>query len=254
MKGRGAQLITLLVILAAAAVSRQAFGHVGPSDATNNRYYKLTPMADRVRLAYTIFFGRQPGQVMRHRMDVNRDGVLSSDEVSAYRQVIAKQLFASVSFLQAGKDAKLLWQDVDVGMDTMDVDSGPFSVDFIGTVCLDDRRLGIEHELVFRDRLRLPSPGETELSLAPAPGIQITKSVLDGRASRHVEKWQGGPGAAQTGYAFAFIVQKDELGPLDSVCTPPVATSSRRRLYMLGGGGIVLALLLAMWAWRSRRL
>lgn len=248
MKGSGARLPALFVVF---CLGGPALAHVGPSDTTNNRYYKLTPMSDRVRLAYTIFFGREPGQVMRQRMDVDRDGVLSPAEVSTYSQVIAKELIASVSFLQGGKETKLSWQDVDVGMGTMDVAGGPFSVDLIGTVCLDHRKLDVEHQLVFRDRLRLPKPGETELSLAPAPGIQITKSVLDGRTSRHSEKWQGGPGPAQSGYEFAFTVQRDQTGPLDASCTPPPPRGTWTLWF--AAAGAALALLAGFWIRRLAR-
>src|SRR6185369_12131192 len=35
----------------------RAAAHVAPSVGDNNRYLKLTPLGDRVRLAYTVFYG-----------------------------------------------------------------------------------------------------------------------------------------------------------------------------------------------------
>lgn len=239
---------TALLALLVCVLSEPVAAHVGPSEKTNNRYYKLTPMSDRVRLAYTIFFGREPGLVTRRHMDVDRDGVLSPREIATYGKVMAKELFASVSFLEAGKEVEILWQDADVGLERLDVSAEPFSVDFIATVCLDTQQIGYEHSLVFRDRLRLPKPGETELSMMPAPGIRITGSALDGRPSRHSEKWQGGPGPAQVGYEFSFVVESDELAVLDQSCAKPKTSRSNRWLAFVGAavlalvGGVVIFL------------
>lgn len=246
--------IAALLALALCVLSRPAAAHVGPSEKTNNRYYKLTPMSDRVRLAYTIFFGREPGLVTRRHMDVDRDGVLSAQEIASYGQVIAEDLFASVSVLQAGREARIIWQDADFGLGRLDVIAEPFSVDFIATVCLDTQTLGYEHSLVFRDRFRLPRPGETELSMAPAPGIRITRSVLDGRPSRHSVQWQGGPGPAQEGYEFAFVVESDELAVLDQSCAKPTASRSSRRLAFVAATALALLLAGVVFVRRQRRV
>ena len=242
MQGARSKVQIAALLALSCLLSGPAAAHVGPSEKTNNRYYKLTPMSDRVRLAYTIFFGREPGLVARRHMDLDRDGVLSASEIASYGRVIAKELFASVSFQQAGQDTEILWQDADVGLGRLDVSAEPFSVDFIATVCLDQQALGYEHSLVFRDRFRLPRPGETELSMAPAPGIRITRSVLGGRPSRHSEKWQGGPGAAQEGYEFAFVVESDELAVLDQSCVKPSAPRSKRRLAFVFAAALGLVL------------
>ena len=242
-------LVACALLLAGPSVS----AHVGPSDTSNNRYYKLTPMSDRVRLAYTIFFGREPALVTRRRMDVDRDGVLSPDEVAAYGDLIAKEVLASVSFQLDGKDVDVLWQDIDVGMQDTDVGAGPFSVDLIGTVCLRPGAAGNEHQLRFRDRLRLPKPGETELSLAPAPGIRMTRSVLDGKPSRHEAKWQGGPGPAQAGYEFAFVVESADMPALDDSCLPRADASASRMWMPLALAGLAAALGALLWRHRARK-
>ncbi len=240
-------------LLSASLLSGVASAHVSSSETTNNRYYKLTPMSDRVRLAYTIFFGSEPSLVTRRQMDVDHDGVLSGQEVTAYGQRIADELFASVSFLQSGQEAEILWQDIDVGMDDFTVGGGAFSVDFIGTVCLEHQGLGSVHELLFRDRMRLPSSGESELSMAPAPGIRLTETTLDGRPAGDIEKWQGGPGPAQTGYGFRFVVDTQDMAVLDKSCAP--AKDESRALWpwtLVGALGGVTLLGFALFFWRAR--
>lgn len=234
-------------------VSATASAHVGSSEKVNNRYYKITPMADRVRLAYTIFFGREPGMVIRRRMDKNRDGQISPKESKAYAQLIEGEIHKSVSVALDGAAFDIRWRDVDIGLGKPNTAGGPFSLDFIGTVCLASKAWGLENRLVFRDRMRLPKPGETELFLDPAPGIRVIRSEMDGREVRtRGEKWQGGPGPAQKGYQLSFVVESDETAGLDSACDPPKKNASMRLLWIglfLGAGLVGAGLLL----WRGRR-
>ena len=48
-----------------------ADAHVAPSVDDNNRYLKVTPSADRLRIAYTVFFGENQGRQMRAGLDTN---------------------------------------------------------------------------------------------------------------------------------------------------------------------------------------
>ena len=65
------------LVLAITLASGLAIAHVAPSVDDNNRYLKLTPQGDRVRLAYTVFFGEVPGATMRQAIDTSRDGSIS---------------------------------------------------------------------------------------------------------------------------------------------------------------------------------
>lgn len=226
---------------------------MGSSEKVNNRYYKLTPMADRVRVAYTIFFGRQPGMQIRRRMDTNHDGQLSPREGADYAEKIAVELRKAVSVELEGVAVDPRWRDVDIGIGTPTIAGGPFSVDLVGSVCL-AKQSGQENHFVFRDRMRLPLPGETELFLDPAPGIRVTHSEIDGREVKtRGEKWMGGAGPAQKGYELRFVVESDETAGLDSACDPPVKRSGTMRLLLVVGAGAGLLCCALFFVLRRRR-
>ena len=52
------------VFLVVAITVASAAAHVSPSVDDNNRFLKLTPLGDRVRLAYTVLFGDNPGRAL----------------------------------------------------------------------------------------------------------------------------------------------------------------------------------------------
>jgi hypothetical protein len=241
-----AQFIGPAILLALSALPAPASAHVGSSEKVNNRYYKITPMADRVRVAYTIFFGRLPGMQIRRRMDLNHDGQLSGSEAQKFAEQIATELRKSVSADLGESGSEIRWKEPAIGIGTPNISGGPFSVDLVGTLCLAEQA-GQEHRFVFRDRMRLPLPGETELFLDPAPGIVVTKSELDGRPARsRGEKWQGGPGPARQGYELRFIVESDETAGMDSACDPEPARESSTRTWILvaSAAGLLLCGLL----------
>jgi hypothetical protein len=82
----------LLVLLTLAAAPTPAHAHFAPSPTQNNRYAKLTLLPDVVRVSYTVYFGDQPGQLERERMDANHDGVLSDDETAAFGTMILGEI------------------------------------------------------------------------------------------------------------------------------------------------------------------
>ena len=58
-------------MLAITLVTAQpARAHVAPSVDDNNRYVWVTPLGDRVRIAYTVLFGEIPGAMFQHFMNV----------------------------------------------------------------------------------------------------------------------------------------------------------------------------------------
>lgn len=145
--------------------------HVAPSVDDNNRYLKLTPLGDRVRVAYTVFFGEIPGAQERRGIDANHDGQISDAEANTFGQHLAGQVAANVELEVDGKRTPLSWQTVDVGMGTPDVAAGSFSVDLVAYPCLTAVRG--RHKLLLRDHLRLTNPGETEVKVEDSPGVTI---------------------------------------------------------------------------------
>lgn len=160
-----------LAVLAVAAAAPPAAAHVAPSEDANNRYVKLTPMADRVRLAYTILIGQQPGRAARRALDTNGDGTLSEAEADVWGRVVAADVLAQLEVRIDGADVPLTWSEVYVGLDTPSVTGGAFSLDLITWLCVPgaDRR----HELDLVDRYSLLPAGETEVRIADEPGVRV---------------------------------------------------------------------------------
>jgi hypothetical protein len=149
----------LLVVAAITLAGARVDAHVGPSVDDNNRYLKLTPGADRVRLAYTVFFGEVPGAQMRRSLDGNRDGQISDAEAKAYGDKLAAEVAPSLEITVDGITWRVTWSTVTVGMGTPSVTAGAFSVDLVGYLCLPSARG--RHAVLLRDRFRVPRPGET---------------------------------------------------------------------------------------------
>tara|TARA_R110002096_G_scaffold239101_1_gene430677 strand:+ start:35521 stop:36252 length:732 start_codon:yes stop_codon:yes gene_type:complete len=230
-----------------------AIAHIGSSERVNNRYYKLAPMADRVRIVYTIFFGREPSATLRRDMDRNRDGMLSDSEIAAYATSLQAEILTSTAATLDGREVKIRWKAADVGMGEATTSGGAFSADFVGSVCLDQKSSQAEHTLVFTDSLVLSKPGESELRLDPAPGIRIERSTIGGReigVAGH--KWQGGPGPAAQGYQLGFFVDRDDSAGLDDSCKPPPPKAGMRTS-LIAGGALLLLLLAAAVVWRVSR-
>src|SRR5690606_13336387 len=94
MSGPAVRCLTAAALVAAAA--GPAHAHVAPSEDTNNRYVKLTPMADRVRIAYTILIGHAPGRLTRPSLDRDRDGAISDAEADTWARDLAARVLADL--------------------------------------------------------------------------------------------------------------------------------------------------------------
>ena len=214
-------LFTWLILLFVALPNSVVLAHVGSDEKVNNRYYKLTPMSDRVRVAYTIFFGRQPSLEIRRGMDLDGDRKISESEKNSYREQLAREVFKVVSVELDHSPSEVRWSEVTLGLAGESVFDGPFSIDLIGSVCLVAPAPDTTHHLMFRESLRLPLPGETELHLDPAPGIDIRKSILDKVPLAGNEKrWTGGAGPIINGYELEFTVKNMDSAGMDSLCEP----------------------------------
>jgi hypothetical protein len=235
--------------------SASAEAHVGSTAKVNNRYYKLTPMGDRVLLSYTVFFGDEPARVQRSHMDRNHDGVLSDLEIEDFSELFADELARSVSITDDEQGSALHWHAPEMSMGEPRVDGGAFAVDVQATFCLERGRS--EHQLSFYDQLRLPTPGETELFLDPAPGVSISSALLDGQAmDPSGQIWYGGPGPAQKGVVLSLRVDPATAVVMDDgLCTPPAPAPPLPRAAAWAGViasafGLVVG---AMWIDRHRR-
>lgn len=152
-----------------------AHAHVAPALDSNNRYLRITPMRDRIRLAYTVYIGEVPGAQARLRMDRNRDGQLDDSESRVYADELAQQVLAGLDISMDGAPYQLSWSESHVGLGTPVTAAGSFSVDLIGWICAEDRAI---HTAVIFDRFRIDRPGETEVKVNQSPGIDITRSSL----------------------------------------------------------------------------
>jgi len=149
--------------------------HVAPSVDDNNRYLKVTPQADGIRLAYTVFFGEIPGASERKLLDANHDGQIDSAESKAYGDKLAAQVADAVDVELDGKSQRLTWTVVDVGMGATQVAAGSFSVDMIAYLC---GAGATAHRVKLRDQFRVPRPGETDVKVEDSPGISVTRARI----------------------------------------------------------------------------
>lgn len=232
------------------ALAGPAAAHIEAAVDENNRYLKLTPMGDRVRLAYTIFIGERPGAILRRRLDRNRDGQIDDAEAAAHGEHTAALVRPAVSITLDGRPAAIAWTTVDVGLGTTSVAGGSFSIDLVGWVCTG----GAAHRLLLRDTVAIDKPGETEVRLEDGPGVRIGDRRLGGHALDALErKWTGGGGPLTEGLEVAWTVDADAPRPDDGRCAENADAPGRWWRWGVIGFGIALAGAGVALALRARR-
>lgn len=159
------------LVLAITLASTVAAAHVAPSVDDNNRYLKLTPGADRLRLAYTVFFGEVPGAQMRRTVDADHDGTISDAEAQAFATKLGAEVAGALELTVDGHTQPVTWTTVAAGLGSPRTAGGAFSVDLVAWPCL--ATVGGKHTVTLRDRFRIPRPGETEVKVEDAPGITV---------------------------------------------------------------------------------
>jgi hypothetical protein len=214
-------------------------GHVAPSVDDNNRYLKLTPLGDRIRLAYTVFFGEIPGAGERLGMDRNHDGQIDDGEAKAFANQLAAQVASALQLEIDGKPEPVSWAVVDAGMGTPAVAAGAFSIDLIAYVCLP--AAAGHHRVLARDRFHLPRPGETEVKVEDGPpGVTIDRAHV-GSADDPTYDYRftgaGGP-LESDGLEVVFDVAANVPGGGDAAC--PASSAPRP-----SGGIAVVAIVTA---------
>lgn len=242
------RLLPLVVMITLAPRAR---AHVAPSVDDNNRYLKVTPQADRIRLAYTVFFGEVPGAALRPGLDANRDGTITDAEAQVFGDRVGADVLASVELTVDGRGQRIAWKAVSVGLGTPAVAGGAFSVDLIAYVCL--ARAGGRHELVLRDRFRVPRPGETEVRVEDGPGISIEHARIGGADALANDFKFVGPGGplSDDGLAVAFVASAD--APRSGECVTAPAASGGALPWLPIGAGLAGLAGLAVFVYRRRK-
>jgi hypothetical protein len=221
----------------------EAGAHVAPSLDDNNRYLKLSLLGDRVRLAYTVFFGEVPGLAMRRTIDTDRDGQLSDAETDGFARRLADEVAGQLAVQLDGRDAAVTFSLVSFGSVTAAVagsgGGGAFSVDLVATLCLQASGEGrseasgegrseasgeasgeLVHRLTLRDRFHVPRPGETEVHLEDGPGISIGHAAIgEHRAAERGFRFAGHvPALSEPGLQVEFRVAAGTVIPRAGAC------------------------------------
>lgn len=245
----------VILVLAVTLAGTPALAHIAPSVDDNNRYIKVTPAADRVRIAYTVLFGEVPGAQSRKTIDANHDGKISDDEASAFGTKIAGEVAPALELTIDGKVQPITWATVAVGMGSAETAAGTFSVDLVAWGCLPFARG--KHRIVLRDRFRIPRPGETEAKVEDSPGVTIHHARVGTLNDPTHDYRFAGPGGplADDGLDVEFTAGDKTVLTADGTCAgtaknerPPV-----RLIIMLAVGVAFVLASIAVVLMRRRR-
>jgi hypothetical protein len=231
-----------------------AAAHVAPSTSDNNRYLKLTPLGDRVRLAYTVFYGEIPGAELRRTLDANHDGAIDDAESGAYGDRIARELAAALEVTVDGAPWPVAWSQVVVGLGTPRTAAGTFSIDLVASICL--ARPRGTHQVQIRDRFQLARPGETQIRFEDSPGVKLDRARVGDDTAPGIDYTIIGPtpvlGAAgpEGGIELGFTAGATAVVASDAACRPGATpgggslgalAAAAGALGVAGAGGIMLA-------------
>jgi hypothetical protein len=208
----------LSLVLAILCLAARADAHVASAVGSNNRYLKLTLLGDRVRLAYTVFYGVIPAATMRQTIDANHDGAIDDAESEAFGDRLGREIGAAVDLALDGARQPVTWSQVVVGLGTPRVAAAAFSVDLVTWRCLRSPRG--KHALLLRDDFQLALPGETQVKVEDSPGVTIDHSQIGGAEDEaHDYNLVGPSGALQTeGLEVAFTAGDKAVVTADAVC------------------------------------
>ncbi|HET9624629.1 MAG TPA: hypothetical protein VFP84_24850 [Kofleriaceae bacterium] len=241
---RGAALLAWLSVLVIGlviglAVATPARAHVVASTGSNNRYLKLSVLGDRLRLAYTIFYGEVPGGALRKAIDANHDGAIDDSETQPLGDRVARDVAAAVELTVDGVRRPVVWSEVVVGMGSPRADAGAFSIDLVATICLAAPRG--THALLLKDAYAIDSPGETEVKLEDAPGVHIDRSHIgDADDEAHDYQLVGPSGALERhGLEAQVTVSPRAIATPDATCPGPAHARAVSTPLVLGGGVVL---------------
>ena len=243
---------TSIAVLAVVAITSPVAAHVAPSVDDNNRYLKVTPFGDRVRIAYTVFFGEVPGAIERRSIDSNRDGQISDAEGHVFGQKIADEVRAALDLEVDGHTSPPTWTTVDVGMGTAQVAAGSFSVDLVAYGCFATARG--KHHIGIRDRFRLTHPGETEVNVEDGLGIAIDRARVGPADDPSHDYKFAGPGGplSDDGLDLQITAGPKSTVTADATCAA-ASTPPRAWIRWILLGCLVLASITALGVLRNRK-
>lgn len=240
---RGTARISCLV---AAGLAGAAAAHVAPSTGDNNRYIKLTPLGDRVRLAYTVFYGDVPGAALRHAIDANHDGAIDGAEAQAFADRIGREVAAALDATVDGAAQPVVWSEIVAGMGTPSAAGGNFSIDLVGSLCLAAPRG--PHAVELRDRFALTRPGETQIRFEDSPGVTVDGARVGDDGFPGSEYTIIGPTPALAGpgptggIALRFTAGPTAAAAADLACRRPAATATVPPAAIAGAAAAALIL------------
>ena len=235
--------LVLAITLGVAAASSPSGAHVAPSVDDNNRYLKLTPLGDRVRLVYVVFYGEVPGARLRPSLDTDGDGSISERESQAFGARLGGEVAAALDVSVDGVQQELAWTTISVGMSSTRVAAGSFSVDLVASLCLPAARG--RHALRLFDRFQVPRPGETEVKIEDSPGVRIERARIGARADASGSFRFTGPGGplSDDGLELAFTAGAQAPILADGACPAGGAALGHGRgaaVAVLTGAAVVL--------------
>jgi hypothetical protein len=235
-----------------ALVTTAVLAHIAPSPTENNRYAKVELRHDAVRLVYTIYFGERPGAGERRQIDRNGDGTIDDGESRDFAAAIVAQVGPFLTVELDGKPGPAPWVVADVGLGTPSASGGSFSVDMTLEARLAPAASG-EHTLWLEDLWPVPFPGETEVRVEAAPGVDLLASHprRDGKGVMVSYRYRGLATAGQHGMWMRFRV---DAARSELPAPPPAMRTQRSRRWiwwaLIGMGGVAIA---GLARWRMRR-
>ena len=242
--------LVLAITIGATGLVDDASAHVAPSKDDNNRYLKVTPLGDRVRIAYTVFFGEIPGASERRGIDANHDGHLDEAEGHTFGERIAAQVAAALEVEIDGHVERLAWTTVDVGLGTPEVAAGSFSVDLVAYPCLAVARG--KHRVVIHDRFRIPHPGETEAKVEDSPGVTIERAHVGPADDPSYDFRFAGPGGPIEDDGLELVFTAGDKAPVASDGKCNVVYAAKSRAWIAIPIGVVVLGAIGFWIWRRR--
>jgi hypothetical protein len=231
-------------------------GHVAPSVDDNNRYLKVTPLHDGIRLAYTVFFGEIPGASERRTLDENRDGRIDDAEAQRFADKLGAQVAAALDIEVDGVAQRVHWDLVTAGLGSDAVAAGSFSIDLVAFACGNP---GLTHKILVRDQFRIPRPGETEVKVEDSPGVAFTRAHV-GPADDPTHDFRfAGPGGplSDDGLEVEYTVTAKTPAIPAGKCsaagsTPASAKPAASKLGLIIIAGVVVLGIGALIAFRKR--
>ena len=249
------------VAAAIAALAAPAAAHVASSVGDNNRYLKLTPLGDRVRLAYTVFYGQLPGVELRRTIDTNHDGTIDEAESQAFGARVARDVAAALDVTADGVHQSVAWSEVVVGMGSRATVAGAFSIDLVASLCLAAPRG--KHAIELRDRFAVSRPGETEIRFEDSPGVTVDRARVGDDPDPGIDYKIVGPAPVlgeagpAGGIELAFTAGDKAVVVPDAACAAPAPAPAPRRglpiAAIAGAAAAAIAGAAAITAWRRRR-